>query len=208
MFCKNCGKEISEGTKFCPSCGASQENTVSAPATRKCKGCGEEIASDLIFCPKCGVRQNSSTDREQSIDKMVANAASVTDDVSSVISDAYSLVKFGKKVGKATVKEVTEKKAGASSRSRVVSALLGFFLGTIGVHSFYLGKTTSGIIHLLMTLAGIVLAFYGGIKYDEGLTGIGVILIVANSIWAVIEAVLLLCGAGKDGRGIPVKNWT
>lgn len=35
---------------------------------------------------------------------MIANAASVTDDVSSVVSDAYSLVKFGKKVGKSATK--------------------------------------------------------------------------------------------------------
>lgn len=25
MFCKNCGKEIACGTKFCPECGSSQE---------------------------------------------------------------------------------------------------------------------------------------------------------------------------------------
>ena len=74
------------------------------PAVRRCKGCGEEISSDLIFCPKCGVRQNSTTDRKENIDKMIANAASVTDDVSSVVSDAYSLVKFGKKVGKSATK--------------------------------------------------------------------------------------------------------
>ena len=22
MFCKNCGKEVADGTKFCPNCGA------------------------------------------------------------------------------------------------------------------------------------------------------------------------------------------
>ncbi len=27
MFCKNCGKEISDGTKFCNHCGASQQET-------------------------------------------------------------------------------------------------------------------------------------------------------------------------------------
>lgn len=26
MYCKNCGKEIDEGVKFCPSCGVSQKN--------------------------------------------------------------------------------------------------------------------------------------------------------------------------------------
>lgn len=27
MFCKKCGKEIAEGTKFCPYCGANLEDT-------------------------------------------------------------------------------------------------------------------------------------------------------------------------------------
>ena len=30
MFCKNCGKEINDGVKFCPSCGQNQEETTSA----------------------------------------------------------------------------------------------------------------------------------------------------------------------------------
>ena len=25
MFCKKCGKELPDGTKFCPSCGTNQE---------------------------------------------------------------------------------------------------------------------------------------------------------------------------------------
>ena len=109
--CIKCNAEIEDDGKFCPKCGASQETQQELQAQkqenlalRRCKGCGEEIASDLVFCPKCGVRQNSTTDRKESIDKMIANAASVTDDVSSVVSDAYSLVKFGKKVGKSATK--------------------------------------------------------------------------------------------------------
>ena len=109
--CIKCNAEIEDDVKFCPKCGATQdpqkelqEKKEETPAVRRCKGCGEEISSDLIFCPKCGVRQNSTTDRKENIDKMIANAASVTDDVSSVVSDAYSLVKFGKKVGKSATK--------------------------------------------------------------------------------------------------------
>lgn len=32
MFCKNCGKEINEGTKFCPNCG--QECSAMADVTK------------------------------------------------------------------------------------------------------------------------------------------------------------------------------
>ncbi len=28
MFCKNCGKEIAEDTKFCPNCGAATDSSV------------------------------------------------------------------------------------------------------------------------------------------------------------------------------------
>ncbi len=164
----------------------------------KCKGCGEEIAEDVMFCPKCGVRQNSS-DREANIDKIVANTASVTDDVSSVISDAHNFIKFGKK-------EITEKKEGASLKSRVVAALLAFFFGMIGVHSFYLGKKASGVVHLLLTIIGI--AAVALMENMEEIYILAPICFGANEIWCVISALMLICGAGKDGEGLPVKNWT
>ncbi len=31
MFCKNCGKEMEEGTTFCPNCGAAQSNDSPQP---------------------------------------------------------------------------------------------------------------------------------------------------------------------------------
>lgn len=41
---------------------------------------------------------------------------------------------------------------GPSGKSRGVAALLAFFLGAIGVHYFYVNKSTPGIIFLLVTL--------------------------------------------------------
>lgn len=44
-------------------------------------------------------------------------------------------------------------------KSKIAAALLAFFLGLFGVHKFYLGKTTAGIIMLLCgTLGWILLA--------------------------------------------------
>ena len=40
---------------------------------------------------------------------------------------------------------------GPSGKSRGVAALLAFFLGCFGVHYFYLGKNTAGVIFLLVS---------------------------------------------------------
>jgi len=37
----------------------------------------------------------------------------------------------------------------SGDKNRIVAALLAFFLGWIGIHKFYLGKTTAGVLMLL-----------------------------------------------------------
>ena len=41
---------------------------------------------------------------------------------------------------------------GPSGKSRGVAALLAIFLGTFGAHYFYIGKTTPGVVFLLVSL--------------------------------------------------------
>ena len=41
---------------------------------------------------------------------------------------------------------------GPSGKSRGVAALLAILLGALGIHYFYLGKNTAGIICLILTL--------------------------------------------------------
>ena len=41
-------------------------------------------------------------------------------------------------------------------KSKVVAGLLGIFLGSFGVHKFYLGYAQAGIIMLLVTLIGAI----------------------------------------------------
>ncbi|RZJ25841.1 MAG: TM2 domain-containing protein [Brevundimonas sp.] len=45
----------------------------------------------------------------------------------------------------------------SSDKNKIVAALLAFFLGWLGIHKFYLGKTTAGIIMLLCGTIGWVL---------------------------------------------------
>jgi TM2 domain-containing membrane protein YozV len=62
--------------------------------------------------------------------------------------------------------------ASSSDKNKIVAALLAFFLGTLGVHKFYLGKTTAGIIMLvcgtigwLLILPGLISALIAFIEF-------------------------------------------
>jgi len=45
----------------------------------------------------------------------------------------------------------------SEGKSKIVAALLAFFLGGLGIHKFYLGCNTAGIIMLVVFLGGFVL---------------------------------------------------
>jgi TM2 domain-containing membrane protein YozV len=47
-----------------------------------------------------------------------------------------------------------------TDRNKYVAALLAFFIGTLGVHRFYIGRTGSGVVMLVLslTLIGLVIS--------------------------------------------------
>lgn len=47
----------------------------------------------------------------------------------------------------------------SGDKNKIVAALLALFLGGLGIHKFYLGKNTAGIIMLLVSLFGWILLF-------------------------------------------------
>jgi TM2 domain-containing membrane protein YozV len=72
-----------------------------------------------------------------------------------------------------------------TAKSKVVAGLLGIFLGSIGIHRFYLGYTTIGIIQIVVT----ILTF-----------GIG-------GLWGFIEGILIFAGTiNRDAQGIPLRD--
>jgi TM2 domain-containing membrane protein YozV len=67
-------------------------------------------------------------------------------------------------------------------KNKIVAALFAFFLGSLGIHKFYLGKTTAGVIMLLCGTIGWILL----------LPGLAVCLI------ALIEFIIYLVKSDQD----------
>ncbi len=98
-----------------------------------CKYCGGKIPSDAVICTLCG-RQV----------EMVASAQASQPNI--VINNS----------NQNTNTNVNGSPAASRARSKWTALALCFFLGFVGTHKFYKGKTGMGILYLLTVgLCGI-----------------------------------------------------
>jgi len=94
-----------------------------------------------------------------------------------------------------------------SGKSQLIAALLAFFLGTLGIHNFYLGYKKKGMTQLFLTLIGYGLSTVGTILAMGGLVLAGLfslfgwIIIVGVWIWALIDFIKILTGDLKPASG-------
>ncbi|MCB9899439.1 MAG: zinc ribbon domain-containing protein [Planctomycetes bacterium] len=60
-FCLECGEAMPYDDASCPACGASQPDSVAAPARelRPCRLCSEEYDAARLFCPRCGAERRA-----------------------------------------------------------------------------------------------------------------------------------------------------
>lgn len=135
-----------------------------------CKNCGKEMNDNQAICLNCGVK----TGEGKAFCENCGNA---------LPENAAVCLNCGVAVNNAPVVDPSIQK------SKLVAGLLGIFLGSIGVHNFYLGYTGKAVAQLLIS----VLTCGAG----AAVTG----------IWGVIEGIMLLCGKiDKDGKGNPLKD--
>ena len=77
------------------------------------------------------------------------------------------------------------------AKSKLVAGLLGIFLGSLGIHNFYLGYTTKAVIQLVICLVGSCL----------------IIGPLVAGVWGLVEGIMILTGKiNVDGKGNPLKD--
>ena len=74
-----------------------------------------------------------------------------------------------------------------SPKLRLPTFLFAFFLGMLGIHRFYVGKTGSGIAQLILTIT--------------------IIGSIASSIWVLVDWIMILSGMFTDKEGLKIIRW-
>jgi len=72
MYCRNCGKEVSEQAVMCVACGVLPKN-----GKKFCQNCGVETNLNAEVCLKCGVRLVVGTSGEATKSKLAAGLLGV-----------------------------------------------------------------------------------------------------------------------------------
>lgn len=83
-------------------------------------------------------------------------------------------------------------------KSKVVAAVLAFFLGQFGAHNFYLGYTGAACAQLALCVVSILLMLVVVGFFTYGLL----------IIWILVEFIMILVGSSRfatDARGVPVR---
>lgn len=81
-------------------------------------------------------------------------------------------------------------------KNTIIAYVLWWFLGSLGIHRMYLGRTGSGVTQLLLLIFGIVTWFFG----------IGILLLAILGVWWLVDAFLTygMVREENEKRGLAV----
>lgn len=164
MYCAHCGKEIKDDAAFCPECGAAVYKKEGEAAPAAPEDGNFNAAFDAGPAPQPDYAQGNPNPNPD------PGAGYV-----------YTPPMPDPNYAQGSPNPQPQKK---SSRSKIAAGLLGIFLGGWGIHNFYLGKTSMGVIQIVVTLVTC---------------GIG-------SLWGFVEGIMCLCGQVTDVDGLPLSD--
>ncbi len=133
-----------------------------------CRNCDNEMDPQAVVCVKCGVPAGQGQNFCPNCGAQSAPGAAVCTQCG---------VAFAQPIP-----------AGVQ-KSKMAAGLLGIFLGSLGIHNFYLGYTGKAVAQLLISVLSCG------------------ILALASEIWGLVEGIQILTGSiATDAKGIPLKD--
>ncbi len=153
-----------------------------------CRNCGKEVTGAPEFCMNCGARPMAGT-------SFCPGCGAPTTPLTEIC------IKCGARVAK-------ELAGNISPKSRLAATLLAWFLGIFGAHRFYVGKTGTAIVMLLLSIAGIaglvtMWVFWWLFWWPFG----GGLFLIAAGIWAFVDFIFAVTGHMKDKEGKLIQKW-
>ena len=114
------------------------------------------------------------------------------------IGEGYTFcTKCGARVVQAAGKDILLAKEDISPKSRLATTLLAFFLGSLGAHRFYIGKTGTAVVMLILTIVG-----WATFWILVGFVFLGIVW-----VWNLIDFIFAVAGNMKDSKGLLIEKW-
>lgn len=127
-----------------------------------CKNCGSPMDPNAVVCVRCGVARGTGYAYCYNCGRPMVMGAVVCTNCGAAAAPVVS----------------------AGSKSKLTAGLLGIFLGSLGVHNFYLGFTGKALAQLLISVLSCGT------------------LAVVSGIWGLVEGIMLLSGQmNVDAQG-------
>lgn len=141
-----------------------------------CKHCGEAYQTDqAVICVKCGAPKGRGTNFCQNCGKPVQPGTAVCMNCGVPNRELPP----------------------ADAKSKLAAGLFGIFLGSFGVHNFYLGYTGKAVTQLVLSIVGILLSCIV----------VGVFILIGVGIWGLVEGIMILTGTiSTDASGQMLKD--
>ncbi len=152
-----------------------------------CRNCGKELPPGAEFCISCGVRPLNA-------ENFCQNCGAETRPEQEVCLKCGTLLKR------------EDRQIDPTRKNQLVALLLCLFVGSLGVHRYYMGRVGSGVAMLLLYFSIFVFLFMGSMRsFPEpvwiGLLVFGAFALVGYMVWWIIDLISIATGKMKDGEG-------
>ena len=151
-----------------------------------CKNCGNQMDDMAVVCLKCGAAKGTG-------------AGFCPNCGGAAMPGACVCTKCGAALHTPANQPFTNAFVSGGPKSKLAAGLLGIFLGSFGVHNFYLGYTNKALTQLMISVGGLALSILT--------CGVSAIAATAMGIWGLVEGIQILTGTIQtDAAGQPLKD--